>query len=168
VNATDSNGHSSVPSLSAAQVKAAVATHPAPKNVCPLVPTDVGDFDGSVTVLWHFSSVSAIYSILKDQMIDAGAVSGPHARFGQGVYATDITPNQASRAGPNQTSLALYNRTYVTDKVEAFVGFETDGLSIGASFPSYNQARFPGSTNFYIPGSVDLHGRVVAFGTVYY
>ena len=96
-------------------------------------------------------------------------MSGPHVRFGQGVYATDITPSQASRAGPNQTSLALFNRSYVTNKVEAFVGFETEGLPIGASFPSYNQAHFPREYQLYfIPGSVDLHGRVVAYGTVYY
>jgi hypothetical protein len=168
VNATDRRGDSSVPLLDASQVEAAATTHAAPQNVCPLVPTTESNFEGSVPVLWHFSSVENIQGILRAGRIDEGDVSGPHALYGQGVYATDITPQHAAREGALQTSIALFNSRKVQYKVQAFVGFEVTGLPVGAEFPSYNQAHFPGSTNYYIPGSVDLHGRVVAYGTVIY
>ena len=80
-NVTDPAGDSSVPSLDSAQVKAAASTHAGPKAGCPLVPTSEANFDGSVPVLWHFSTVINIHSILEDQKIDQGPVSGPHARF---------------------------------------------------------------------------------------
>ena len=78
-----------------------------------------------------------------------------------------MSPDRAA-VPPEQTSLALFNRDYVTDKVEAFIGINADGLTIGHVFPSYNQSYFPGSFNYFVPGSIELVDRVVAFGEVTY
>lgn len=91
---------------------------------------------GGSQVLYHYTSEAGLEGILTDGQINPS--SGPrNARYGDGVYTTDITTADTSSRTPGQLSLAIYNDTRRTRTVTHFVAIDTEGLDPQEVAPVY-------------------------------
>jgi hypothetical protein len=125
------------------------------------------DYSGE-HVLFHFTSESGMRGILASGTVAASMGSGSRAVHGQGVYMTDIDPGSAALGDPWDMSVALFSTPFVQQKVTNYVEIDVSGLPIENTGPVYSNPVYSGFANYYHAGSMDVVGRVIAWGRVNY
>lgn len=122
-------------------------------------------------VLYHYTTVAFMYSIVEDGHIDKSTGSGRRAIHGQGVYMTDNPPWVAATGSAANMARALFSNPRQAWKVKAYVAIRVAGLNgVRWTDPVYPQDSYPPDyySNYYRPGDMNVKGRVVSYGRVAY
>ena len=102
--------------------------------------------------LYHYTNESGYQKIMESQELHS-SVGYKHARYGDGVYLTDLNSSNFTRG---QLSHKLYKVPYNYRKLQYFLKIDINGLNVIENAPH----------NFVIPGknSLPLQGRIIDSG----